>query len=689
MSKLLHLGLLLLTGFTLTARANNDEPTLILIMIDGARPALVRELIDRGELPYVKKYFRDGGADFRQAYTMMPLTTPSWSVLLSGRDVHHTGIKGNDIFDRQSKKFTNFLDWREEIIANRDHGQAYRYLWQAGVPVIMDFFNRGNRLDQDGMVRDDYGNQSDVFMTFFPINDRYPLYQAGTLLDNLTPIENMRRTSAASGMVRFLFDENSGMSQIDADSLQQFKKVITQKSGSKKKLLGMYFSDVDHSYHANQELGLAALKRVDYQIGEIFKELSRSRYSNSVVALVSDHGQMGGKDMALTMTNLSQMMGGFMPGPYRDYYQFNVESVFVSEGQYSLRSYPKVLLYHSQCTNLSRVDREELINITCAQLADYKPEKIHAAVATNQTISLPYASQDSNDWETPNNWYTLTRYQMTSFEDGVRVRRNLVADLENFRLNHLNSRGLSRADQAKLEAKVGLKPLDWLAIAVRREDLKRSDVVRDLGDLAADAILIHRSSDEEALILSRPGKGESETYRYIPIRGFSQERDGRVDFELSQSGSDPFNYRASGIIPSGYVSAREWIKRFAGTKYPQAVPAVSRLFRFEGGARSKAKFRFDIFLNPADGHLFTADQTVLEAGHGMLQKQSSQFLFMLQGPGIQRGLESDSPVLSVDFLPTVLSAVRRLSDQPQGYLGEKAPALDNLDGRVMDEVFEP
>ncbi|OQW49397.1 MAG: hypothetical protein A4S09_11965 [Proteobacteria bacterium SG_bin7] len=687
MARSITLILLLVSLLVNSVFANEDTSPIVLIMVDGARPDYVNYLSGQGLLPNIKQYFYDEGAVFHNSFTSMSLTVPSWSAILSGRDIDRTAIKGNDIFNRQTKHIENYLDWRRDILfeKNRKHGRAYSLLKKNGHKTILDYFNR----PED----DSYEDDSEVFATFFPLNDKFPTYLFATAIDNLLNVDTAKESNVHNALIRLIFEQKN-FNAIDRDAVGHVLDVLNKRSGPMKKLILLYFAGVDHYAHQEHGKGLETLKVVDNEIGKVIRAIKRGRYQKATVVLVSDHGSQGGKEFdlptshhplkgltyGLTATNLSSFLSGWMNYPGFNEYAFNVTSTFAAEGNFSLRNWNEFQLQPFQCTNIA-MSLNFPLSSTCQMQHNESPDQVHAGVTTSQTIALPFASAFSNNWHAKNNWYTLTNYRVSREHT-----RNIIKDLETYEIAN------TKAYSAKTEKVISRFPLDWLAISVSKESFNESWLSNQLNLKAEnDLLLVYHSEQNQALILQKinPANNVLE-YRYIPIKMFQQDSNGKISFSLNES-NDPFGYLRSPWVDraangnfiddrtwlGNFHSAREWAARYSQTAYPNAVFATYRTFYFRNeGLQVSDSERFDIMLNPKYGHIFTVENDDLETQHGMFQRESVRNTFMIRGPKIRKGYNHFEPVFSVDVLPTVLRASGRPQDGPMSF-----------DGEVIDSVF--
>ncbi len=705
--------LFVILSFSLMA----EDKSLILLLLDGARPDYLQELAKEGKIPNIKKYFMDEGSFAKNSFTSLSLTVPSWSSILSGVDIHESGFKGNEIFNRQTKEMSNFLDWRVDICSNirgnvsspdlcddkyRKHGRAYRKMKGLGHSLLIDYYNHGDKRSEDGLIIDDYGDDSEVFMSFFPLNNSFPEYLFGTVVNNFLFYDQFTRgNNFHNNAVKYLH-EDLGFSALDKDNLEQAIKVIDSKKGKKKKIIGIYFASVDHYAHTEYKKGIQALIQADYLIGSLMKKIQRSRYRDSVVAIVGDHGSQGGKELALktnhhhplrgreyglTGTNITYLLNGWLNIPELDQYQMNVTTSFPVEGPFSLWNIKNFQVQAVQCTNTAYIFRER----SCDDTHNSNPDNIHAGVTTSQTISLPYKDYQGGDWSTPNNWYSLTNY-IVGQKDGVQYKRNLIKDFEYLRA--LNIKAFNK-DTKKL---IGNKPLDWLALSVSAQNFLDSPIVKKLTlktDPEQRVIIIHAADDEQALILTDTSSGTLK-YKYLPIKNFSQTQDGTIDF-LPNFTKDPFGYfsiKSDYSWYKGFHTQRAWTEKFKNTVYPNTVSALWKLKSFSGTAKAlENDYSIDLVLSPNYGHIFEIENEELDVNHRMFHREAVNHLFALHGPGIKAGHIIEQATFATDFLPTVLAALEATQEQrarkqfsiPTPYYEKSAPSLE---GEVIWEFFE-
>lgn len=718
---LLVVGTFLTPAVTLAGE--RSDPALIMIMVDDLPPAAVEHAVRAGELPNIEEHFYKHGTQVENFFTSLPISSASWSTILTGRDVDETCIKGNDVFHSDTFQFDNYLDWRRDFLdylphdgprnllaylveglfkvrldpARHQHGAAYTALHSCQNLLLSDYLNNTPRVGSSGLAVDLPNDQSTVYTTFFMLNNHWlPPGVDLRIVCDVIGCHRVRQYGWREALTDWFFappgDSNFnhtvtrlGVEQIRrADEFAKRKKPII-----KKKFVGLYYSIVDSYFHHGYRQGLEALKAIDNAVGEIFRAIKSSEvYGDSIVVLVSDHGFIGGHDPAdhnprypfrgheikLTGVNLSTVLGGYALRT-RDKYRMNVVAAYAMEDKYSLKYWEELQLHKFQCTNLSRYQRAvqqdaEPGNPVAGTCTDWnhdpvRRQSISAAVTSSSTIALPYASTDSSNWQTPNTWFTLTHYNVVDSIERQRRQVNILDDLLDYERDVNDLRPLTAE-------RVGAKPVDWLALVVAQQDFNKPDSHTQGLHATRDDVIVICSQKGQALILQESESGEP-TYRYVPVQDFTQTSSGAVSFKLSESGDDPLGYRAEGADAIWFAAAhtaKEWITRFVNAVYPNAVPALARIMSFHGNAEvKKATQRFDIFLNPKYGYFFAPYDDVAGGAsqHGMLQRESVKASFFIAGPGIAQNNRVREPMMTIDVVPTVLAALQRVKEnrQPQ------------------------
>jgi len=87
-----------------------NDVYVVLLVLDGCRSDMLYDMVDRGELPAVKKYLVDRGTQFSHAITVFPsATVNAYQSMVTGLFPGHAGIPYAEWFDRRHKKIINFF----------------------------------------------------------------------------------------------------------------------------------------------------------------------------------------------------------------------------------------------------------------------------------------------------------------------------------------------------------------------------------------------------------------------------------------------------------------------------------------------------------------------------------------------------------------------------------------------------
>ena len=106
---------------TLSDEVRRPERSAVIFFVDGLDVTRLRELIDDGQLPNIRKRFIDGGVTVEQAVSSLPAVTyPTTSSLLTGLHPGHHGILGNAWFDRSTSEWRDYRSLATYLSVNED-----------------------------------------------------------------------------------------------------------------------------------------------------------------------------------------------------------------------------------------------------------------------------------------------------------------------------------------------------------------------------------------------------------------------------------------------------------------------------------------------------------------------------------------------------------------------------------------
>lgn len=225
----------------------------IIFLVDGVNGRLMDEMLAKGELPAIKKYFVDRGLYTPAAIASAPsITLVNLTSIVTGRFPGHDGIIGNNWFDR------NELIWRNyETIAQK------------------------NTLDNDYRapnIYEQFPNDLTFSLFYQPHRGCTKWYEDWT----------------SAGPAFFFQDYD----YVDRLTLSRFSEAmaIARKYNRFPMVTTVYLLSTDFNAY---EFGIEgpqyreAIIQADRKIGRLLGDIERAGYLNNLtIALVSDHGMM-------------------------------------------------------------------------------------------------------------------------------------------------------------------------------------------------------------------------------------------------------------------------------------------------------------------------------------------------------------------------------------------------------------
>ena len=266
---------LLLAAFC--PRASAEVNRVVIVKLDGVPESLVERYAaeqDTGmrqghsRLPWIEHIFAKNGTWMENFYTRgLSLSSPSWSLLDTGR---HLEIRGNAEYDRYTLRvfdYMNFFPFYLGYAANRDADMpGVELLDENGVPLLIDRFPRSERYQS------------------------FQLYQRGVRWRTL---ESSLKGKFSRGP-RELFDEwLTGFSMMNSVSEQNERELLQALRDPRIHYLDYFDSDYDHVAHLTNDpvVQLHALKSIDALIGRVWTGIAASPLARTTALfVVSDHG---------------------------------------------------------------------------------------------------------------------------------------------------------------------------------------------------------------------------------------------------------------------------------------------------------------------------------------------------------------------------------------------------------------
>ncbi len=232
----------------------------ILLLLDGAKPDVLAQLLAAKKLPNIQKYFVEAGT-FQTMLTAFPSTTgPAYLPYLTGQSPGACNIPGIRWFDKNQyaktgwgfKSFRSYCGFEAGFFA-KDCAPDIQTLWE----IFPDAVNIFGGVKKGLAAKQDLTKYSRVW--------------------------------------RFLQAHQShNWQRADAFVQKKLMSVLKSSTNTLPKLIFAVFPGVDEYSHLTDPASpatCAAYEAFDKHVGEVFAELDRQgRLQNTLVMVVSDHG---------------------------------------------------------------------------------------------------------------------------------------------------------------------------------------------------------------------------------------------------------------------------------------------------------------------------------------------------------------------------------------------------------------
>jgi arylsulfatase A-like enzyme len=272
-------------------------------------------------------------------------------------------------------------------------------------------------------------------------------------------------------------------------------------------------------------------------------------------------------------------------------------------------------------------------------------------------IFLPLKRASSDDLSIPNTYEQLTHYVLA---DGSQVNAvELFAEYSS----------------------AGRWPL---------QDTSKRPVDFAVAEVDANTVLIHKTTDRQALIRARLNADGVFEFKYEPVRRYAS---GRPLEPIASA--DPLGYLDSADfrevvrnVPrwmENYHTGTEWLQATYKTEYPGCVDTLNLYFRWDVPVTgdSPAPSQPGILLFANKGWVFepkinleNQNEATIGSRHGMAFREATNHCLFVSGPGIRKGEIIETPHRMVDIMPTILQ------------MAGQDPNSAGMDGRPIREIWE-
>ncbi|HOW58334.1 MAG TPA: alkaline phosphatase family protein [Candidatus Omnitrophota bacterium] len=360
-----------------THKAALPDSKILFIFVDSLRPDVVDDMVDKGQLPTIKKLFYDQGLRFPNFFSTFPsLTITAFTCLITGKWQDQSGLKAQSVFERFPVRKKNIM---KRMFFIPEHFPRY--------------FNLLSRVDKPSFIL----KQNGIKAFYDYLGEKYH--------SSVVPVHPLIAPWAwphvAANDVEHPYRVTiEAAERLDnVNGLYGLRYMVPDTRG---KLFLLWFTEMDEDQHRyewgqfSQEVR-KKIEGVDKWIGKLHEAFMREDNGRApYVVFFSDHGSYGG-------------MGGIYNQPYyldRDFF-YKTLKMNVRSPDYVI-SHPGTDL--SSFTFIDNMGRGQA------------------------RIFLPVGDSNSGKWDRPNTLYELQHYGLGPNREPV----NLIRELLNIDLSQRN-----------------------------------------------------------------------------------------------------------------------------------------------------------------------------------------------------------------------------------------------------------
>jgi hypothetical protein len=269
-----------------------------------------------------------------------------------------------------------------------------------------------------------------------------------------------------------------------------------------------------------------------------------------------------------------------------------------------------------------------------------------------------------------------------------------------------------------VQREVTNRPIDFVAVRVPAAAI--SAALPTDASVNEDPIWLFGGDEGQVLILSRKATDGSQSYRYLPVSGLSQDASGKINFQLKKwNDGFPLKFFEDKDLTvadkvawlSEWHTETEWLRATHKTKYSNAIIGLNeQMDRHPLAAGDYNNLSPDekliARLRQRQRHLTEADMLILAndhwnfdvrgfnpgGNHGSFFRVSTNSTLMFAGgskTGIPRGLTVEEPYDGMSFAPTILRLMGKIGEDNQPVPELYDLGFRKFPGRVVREVIAP
>src|SRR5262245_2296511 len=567
--------------------------SVVVFYIDGLRPDVVEEMAAMGHIPFLKKYFVEGGTHLTNAFTAFPSDTiTSTGTMWTGCFSDRHGLKGQVRFSRARLKSDSFLE-------TLGPSRSQKHLGPKGVDKLLHDTGAATvgmvkGADEERAWRDARTSSTPAIYDY--LRARNEDWATG-ILPIMTDMPPALWTRSMTRVLPYFRSQEAWRYVDDANTDFAVRHLIRQY----RPVTIIWLPETDSVSHkeCRGQFGSTrrTIARADRLVGEVVAELeAQNRLDSTYLLLVSDHGHLGGRTTHLSRFDLA------------DEFFYNPRQM-TRDGRWTGGGLGLSVRQH-RLANWHKGDKS-------SQFVFIDGDSDGTA-----RIFLPRGDCHSGNWDGPNSAAELLAYRVAPHLPPI----NLPATLAS-------------------------------AAAIRDNGSSGTPIDLVLMKLDDESILITTGDRGQAIVQRRQDPSGRWEYRYTPVEGVSATASGEVTCqEVVHAKNDPLGLlkRVRPSYLKDFHDEQAWLWVTATSDYPDGVVTLTRHMLWQDAIKvQEREYAPDIVVTARHGWLF-ATQNTPGTTHGYPLAESVHATWYVSGPNIRRGARVEAPCRLADLTPTIL-----------------------------------